>query len=247
MLLKDKVAIITGAGNQQSIGFAVARLYASQGARVALIDLDESIVRSSAEAIGESAIGIAADVRSVEACVLAVKKVCTLWGKPHILVNNAGVVQARKTKDISSQDYDLVLDVNLRGTLQMSQAVIPVFLAGSSIICIASVSGQRGAGLMGGPHYAASKGGVLALMKSMARELGPDGIRVNAVNPGVILTSMTIDAYDDAAKSQVTSTIPLGRFGMPKDVAGACLFLGSDFSSYMTGASLDVNGGMHMY
>lgn len=247
MLLKDKVALITGAGNQQGIGFAVARLFASQGARVALVDLEESVVCSAAAALGDAAIGIAADVRSAEACATAVEQVCARWGGLHILLNNAGVVQTRRTLEISRQDYDFVLDVNLRGTLQISQAAIPVLRSGSSIICIASISGQRGAGLMGGPHYAASKGAVLALMKSMARELGPAGIRVNAVNPGVISTSMNADAYDDAAKKQVTAGIPLGRFGKPADVAGACLFLGSDLSGYITGASLDVNGGMHIY
>lgn len=247
MLLKDKVAIITGAGNQQGIGFAVAQLFISQGARVALLDLDESMVCSAAATLGDSAIGIAADVRSAEACAKAVEQVCTRWGGLHILLNCAGVVQTRRTLEISNQDYDFVMDVNLRGTLQMSQAAIPVLESGSSIICIASVSGQRGAGLMGGPHYAASKGAVLALMKSMARELGHAGIRVNAVNPGVISTSMNVNAYDDASKKQITAGIPLGRFGDPADVAGACLFLGSDLSAYITGASLDVNGGMHIH
>ena len=247
MLLKDKVALITGAGDQRGIGFAVARLYASHGARVALVGLDESAARSAAAALGDMAIGIAADVRDAETCASAVEQVCTRWGGLHILLNNAGVVQTRRTSEISREDYDFVLDANLRGTLQMSQAAIPVLRSGSSIICIASVSGQRGAGLMGGPHYAASKGAVLALMKSMARELGPAGIRVNAVNPGVISTSMNAGAFDEVAKNQITGTIPLGRFGKPEDVAGACLFLGSDLSSYMTGASLDVNGGMHIY
>lgn len=247
MLLRDKVALITGAGNQQGIGFAVARLFVSQGARVAILDLEESMVCTAAEALGDSAIGIAADVRSAKDCATAVEQVCTRWGGLNILLNCAGVVQTRRTLEISKEDYDFVLDVNLRGTLQMSQAAIPVMQSGSSIICIASVSGQRGAGLMGGPHYAASKGAVLALMKSMARELGHAGIRVNAINPGVISTSMNANAYDDAAKKQITAGIPLGRFGDPTDVAGACLFLGSDLSAYMTGTSLDVNGGMHIY
>ena len=100
---------------------------------------------------------------------------------------------------------------------------------------------------MGGPHYAASKGAVLALMKSMARELGPAGIRVNAVNPGVISTSMNATAFDEETTNRITGSIPLGRFGQPDDVAGACLYLASDLSGYVTGASLDVNGGMHIY
>jgi NAD(P)-dependent dehydrogenase (short-subunit alcohol dehydrogenase family) len=140
-----------------------------------------------------------------------------------------------------------MMGVNVRGTLHMSQAVIPQMTAGDSIICIASVSGQRGAGLMGGPHYAASKGAVLALMKSMARELGPTGIRVNAVNPGVISTAMNANAFDEATRTSITNAIPMRRFGKPADVAGACLFLSSDLSSYMTGGCIDINGGMHIF
>ncbi|MGO4395504.1 SDR family NAD(P)-dependent oxidoreductase [Variovorax sp. M-6] len=247
MLLKDRVALITGAGNPQGIGFAVARMYASQGARVALVDLDQAAVSAAAAALGDLAVGIAADVRSPEACALAVHQVCTRWGGLDVLLNSAGVVQSRRTLEITGEDYDFVLDVNLRGTLQMSQAAIPVLRPRASIICIASISGQRGAGLMGGPHYAASKGAVLALMKSMARELGPAGIRVNAVNPGVISTSMNATAFDEEMTNRITGSIPLGRFGQPDDVAGACLYLASDLSSYVTGASLDVNGGMHIY
>lgn len=247
LLLQDKVALITGAGNPQGIGFAVARMYASHGAKVALLDLDQAAVDAAAATLGDAAIGIAADVRSPEACAAAVQQVRTRWGGLHVLLNCAGVVQSRRTVQITREDYDFVLDVNLRGTLQMSQAAIAVLQPGSSIICIASISGQRGAGFVGGPHYAASKGAVLALMKSMARELGPTGVRVNAVNPGVISTAMNADAFDAQATQRIVDSIPLARFGQPDDVAGACLFLASDLSGYMTGTALDVNGGMHIH
>ena len=247
LLLQDKVALITGAGNPQGIGFAVARMYASHGAKVALIDLDQAAVDAAAATLGDAAIGIAADVRSPEACAAAVQQVRARWGGLHVLLNCAGVVQSRRTVQITREDYDFVLDVNLRGTLQMSQAAIPVLQPGSAIICIASISGQRGAGFVGGPHYAASKGAVLALMKSMARELGPAGVRVNAVNPGVISTAMNADAFDEQATQRIVGSIPLARFGQPDDVAGACLFLASDLSGYMTGTARDVNGGMHIY
>lgn len=247
MLLNDKIALVTGAGSPQGIGFAVARMYASQGAKVALVDLDQAAVDAAAATLGDAAIGIAADVRSPEACAAAVAQVQARWGGLHVLLNCAGVVQSRRTTEITREDYDFVLDVNLRGTLQMSQAVIAVLQPGSSIICMASIAGQRGAGLVGGPHYAASKGAVLALMKSMARELGPVGIRVNAVNPGVISTAMNATAFDEATTQRIMGSIPLARFGQPDDVAGACLFLASDLSGYITGAALDVNGGMHIY
>lgn len=246
-LVKNKVAIVTGAGNQESIGFAVANLLVEHGACVALVDINESGVKNSASAIGPKAIALVADVRNMRSCQHIVHQVSEKWGGVNILVNGAGVVQSRKLLEITDEDYDFVMDVNTRGTLHMSQAVIPCMKSGDSIICIASVSGQRGAGLMGGPHYACSKGAVLALMKSMAREYGQSGIRINAVNPGVIMTRMNAQAYDESAKRALVEAIPLGRLGRPSDVAGACLYLGSDLSSYVTGACLDINGGMHIY
>jgi NAD(P)-dependent dehydrogenase (short-subunit alcohol dehydrogenase family) len=131
----------------------------------------------------------------------------------------------------------------------MSQAVVPAMVeaGGGSIVCIASVAAQRGGGLMGGPHYAASKGGVLGLVKAMARELGPRGIRVNAVNPGVIMTGMNRGAFSAEQQQTMLANIPLGRFGSPADVAGACLFLASSLSGYLTGSETDVNGGMHIH
>ncbi len=222
MLLPDKIAVVTGAGSRQGIGFAAARLFAKQGARVALVDTDANALAAAAADLGEAALPIVADVRFEAECKSALAQVKARWGGVDILVNNAGVIQARRTLAISREDYDFVMDVNLRGVLQMSQQALAVMSAGSSIVCMASIAAQRGGGLMGGPHYAASKGGVLALVKSMAREFGPAGIRVNAVNPGVIRTGMTAGAYDGEVREKVISTIPLGRFGEPDDVASAC-------------------------
>ncbi len=244
MLLKNKVAIITGAGNKQGIGFAAAQLFIAHGARVALIDIDETAVAAAADLLGEDAIGIGVDVRSAEACTKAVQLVQARWGGVHVLLNNAGVLGAQRITQITREDYDAVLDVNLRGTLHMSQACIPFLRREGAIVCIASIAAQRGGGLLGGAHYAASKGGILGLMRAMARELGPAGIRVNAINPGVISTSMNINVFDDATRDQLTAQVPLGRLGEPQDIAGACLFLASPLSSYITGASLDVNGGL---
>jgi len=247
MLLKNKVAIITGAGNTQGIGFAAAKLFVAHGARVALLDLDETATAAAAKLLGENAIGISVDVRSAEACVQAVKDVQAHWGEIHILLNNAGVLGAQRIMQITRENYDAVLEVNLRGTLHMSQACIPILRPDAAIICIASIAAQRGGGLLGGAHYAASKGGILGLMRAMARELGPAGIRVNAVNPGVILTPINKDVFDDAIRDQLTGQVPLGRLGQPEDVAGSCLFLASPLSSYITGASIDVNGGIHIH
>lgn len=246
MLLADKVAIVTGAASLQGIGHAAARLFARHGAQVAIVDRNTEAAATAAAAIGAEVLPVVADVSDGKACAAAVAVVRERWGRVDVLLNNAGVVQTRRTLEISRADYDYVLDVNLRGTLQMSQQVLPLMGRGSAIVCIASIAAQRGGGLTGGPHYAASKGAVLALVKSMAREFGPAGIRVNAVNPGVIQTPMTAP-HVEVLREKVMDSIPLGRFGTVEDVASACLFLASDLSAYVTGSTVDVNGGLHIH
>ena len=181
-----------------------------------------------------------------EACVAAVGRVVAEFGRVDVLVNNAGITQPLKFMDIAPENYDAVLDVSLRGTLYMSQAAIPQMREqrSGSIICMSSVSAQRGGGIFGGPHYSAAKAGVLGLGKAMARELGPDGIRVNSVTPGLIQTDITGGKLTDDLKVEILKGIPLNRLGEADDVARACLFLASDLSSYITGATIDVNGGM---
>ncbi len=163
-----------------------------------------------------------------------------------ILINNAGITQPVKTLDIQRNDYDRILDVSLRGTLIMSQAVIPSMKAngGGSIVCLSSVSAQRGGGIFGGPHYSAAKAGVLGLAKAMAREFGGDQIRVNSLTPGLIQTDITGGLMNDDRRHDILAGIPLGRLGKAQDVANAALFLASDLSAYLTGVTLDVNGGM---
>lgn len=246
MLLQDRTAIVTGAGNMDGIGFAVARRLIAEGARVVLADRDAKGVENAAEALGDNAIAHPADVTVAKDCASLGELARERMGGLHILVNSAGITQPRRTRDITPADYDAVMDVNLRGTLMMCQTALGIMQPGASIICIASIAAQRGGGLMGGPHYAASKAGVLGLVRAMARDVSPQGIRVNAINPGVIMSSMTRDFYDDELTARVMPQILLGRFGESDDVANAALFLASDLSSYITGSSIDVNGGMHM-
>ena len=246
MLLADRVALITGGAGLNGLGFATARLLASHGARVVITDLEASKPAEAAAQLGPQHLGLVANVTSKPEIEAAVARVLEQFGHIDILVNNAGITQPRKTVDITGADYDAVLDVSLRGTLLCSQAVIPAMQRqrSGSIVCISSVSAQRGGGILGGPHYSAAKAGVLGLARAMARELGPDGIRVNCITPGLISTDINKDKLSPQRKAEIAESIPLARLGVPDDVAGACLFLASDLSGYCTGITLDVNGGM---
>ena len=246
MLLKDKVAVITGGAGMNGLGFATARQMAAQGARVAILDLERARPAAAAATLGPGHLGVVADVTDKAACDAAMAQVLQAFGQVDVLLNNAGITQPVKTLEITGADYDRILDVSLRGTLYMSQAVLPAMRERrqGSIICVSSVSAQRGGGIFGGPHYSAAKAGVLGLARAMAREFGADGVRVNCITPGLIETDITEGKLTDAKKAEIAGTIPLARLGRPADVAGACVFLASDLSGYCTGITLDVNGGM---
>ncbi|MEH9176852.1 SDR family oxidoreductase [Klebsiella pneumoniae] len=183
---------------------------------------------------------------AIPGIVAAIEQILAKYGRVDVLVNNAGITQPLKLMDIKRANYDAVLDVSLRGTLLMSQAVIPTMRAqkSGSIVCISSVSAQRGGGIFGGPHYSAAKAGVLGLARAMARELGPDNVRVNCITPGLIQTDITAGKLTDDMTANILAGIPMNRLGDAIDIARAALFLGSDLSSYSTGITLDVNGGM---
>lgn len=245
-LLSGKTAIITGAASPRGLGKATAKLFAEHGARVAILDLDvEQASAAAADLLGTGHVGLACDVTDKSACEAAARQVLDLFGGVDILVNNAGITQPVKLLDIAPENYDAVLDVNLRGTLYMSQALIPQMQARKtgSIVNISSVSAQRGGGIFGGPHYSAAKAGILGLTKAMARELAPDGIRSNAICPGLIATDITGGMLTEDMKKELLAAIPMGRMGQASDVAGCALFLASDLSAYVTGSEVDVNGG----
>ena len=246
MLLKDKVAVITGGAGPNGLGFATARLMAEQGAKVAILDLARAEPDAAAARLGAGHVGVVADVTDKASCDAAIAAVLKAFGRIDVLVNNAGITQPVKTLDITGADYDRILDVSLRGTLYMSQAVLPAMRAAKagSIVCISSVSAQRGGGIFGGPHYSAAKAGVLGLARAMAREFGIDGIRVNCITPGLIETDITQGKLSETKRAEIAESIPLARLGRATDVAGACVFLACDLSAYCTGITLDVNGGM---
>ncbi|MEX3760576.1 SDR family NAD(P)-dependent oxidoreductase [Paraburkholderia phenoliruptrix] len=246
MLLENQVVIITGAASARGIGKATAKVLAAQGARIAILDLNQSDAESAALDLGEGHLGLACDVTDKAACVAATDAVAAKYGRIDALVNNAGITQPIKTLEISKNNFDAVIGVSLLGTLYMSQAVIPLMKQQQrgSIVCMSSVSAQRGGGIFGGPHYSAAKAGVLGLAKAMAREFGGDHIRVNSITPGLIQTDITGDKLTPEMRADIIKGIPLGRLGEANDIANACLFLASDLSAYLTGITLDVNGGM---
>ncbi|WP_237480611.1 SDR family NAD(P)-dependent oxidoreductase [Lichenibacterium dinghuense] len=247
MLLSDKTAVISGAASARGIGRCTARLFAEHGARVAILDLDQGASREAAASLpGSGHVGLRCDVTDRGACLAAAEAAAEALGAIDVLVNNAGITQPIRFLDITPENYEAVTDVSLRGTLYLSQAVIPFMRErhSGSIICMSSVSAQRGGGIFGGPHYSAAKAGVLGLAKAMAREFGPDNIRVNSITPGLIQTDITAGKLTDAMRTEILKGIPLNRLGDAADVAGACLFLASDLSSYLTGTAIDVNGGM---
>jgi NAD(P)-dependent dehydrogenase (short-subunit alcohol dehydrogenase family) len=246
MLLAGKTAVISGAASPRGIGLATARLFAEHGACVAILDLDEEAARAAAEALGGEHRGFACNVTDRASCQEAADRAIEAFGHVDALINNAGITQPLKLMEISAKDWDPVLDVNLRGVLNLSQALVPHMRERKrgSIACMSSVSAQRGGGIFGGPHYSAAKAGVLGLAKAMARELGPDGIRVNCVTPGLIQTDITGGKLTDEMRREILKGIPLNRLGSADDVAGVYLFLASHLSAYVTGAVIDVNGGM---
>jgi len=245
-LLENKTAIITGAASQGGIGRATARLFAVQGARCALLDLAEADPENAATELGPEHRGYVCDVTDNASCRGVVDQVASDFGGIDILIGNAGVVYGTRILDIAQAEYDQVLDVNLRGNFQMAQAAIPHMRAGGggAIVLISSIAGQVGGGLFGSSHYASAKSGLFGLAKALGRELAADGIRANAIAPGVIDNDFTKGRMTREIKDEIATKIPLGRLGTSEDIAKSCLYLASDLSSYVTGTVLSVNGGL---
>lgn len=249
MQLKDQVAIVTGGASLRGIGWATAKRFADEGATVVILDLNADAAAQAAQAIGAGHLGLACDVRNESICRATVERVIKQFGHVDILVNNAGVSQSQRLLDSTQSDYDLVMDVSVRGSFNMSRAVVPHMRnrRAGSIVCMGSVAAQRGGGILGGPHYSAAKGALQALAKAMARELAPDGIRANAVAPGMVDTELLVGKIDEHGKRRVAEGVPLGRLASAQDIANACLFLASSQSAYITGVVLDVSGGLHIH
>jgi 3-oxoacyl-[acyl-carrier protein] reductase len=244
MRLKDKVAIITGAG--QGIGRATALAFAREGAIVAVADLNMAAATAVAAEITHAdgqAKPIFLDVRRAEAVELAVSTVVQSFGRLDVLVNNAGITRDARMQKMSEEQFDAVIGVNLKGVWLCAKAVTPHMIAGGggSIINAASVVGLHGN--FGQTNYVAAKAGVIGMTKTWARELGPNNIRVNAVAPGFTATEMLATVPEKVLDSMKERT-PLRRLGRPEDIANAYLFLASDEAAFITGVTLSVDGGL---
>lgn len=247
MRLKEKTAIVTGAG--AGLGRCMATELAREGAHVAVWDVNREPAEGTARAVRDlerRALVLTADVADGDAVAEAVDRVLKEWGRIDILINNAGICMAAPIEAISEEDWDRVLNVNLKGTFLCSRAVMPVMKrqGAGKIINMGSISGKVG-GIAAGAHYSASKAGVICFTKSLARELAPFGVNVNGIAPGVIETDMT-RGLSGGDWEQYLSGIPLGRIGRTEDVARTAVFLASDDAGYLTGEIIDVNGGQFM-
>lgn len=246
MDLKGKVAIVTGGA--QGIGKSIATQLAQAGANIVIADVVEEVAKSTAQEIsqkGNEAISIKVDVSSLSSVEEMVKKTLDKFGRIDILINNAGITRDALVMRMKEEDWDLVLDINLKGAFNCIKTVSPIMMKQKSgkIVNIASIVGIIGN--IGQANYSASKAGLIALTKTCAKELASRRINVNAVAPGFIQTSMT-ERLPAQVKEKLSSQIPFGEIGKPEDVASAVLFLVSEKASYITGEVIRVDGGMAM-
>lgn len=245
-LLNGKVALVTGAA--RGIGKAIALKFASEGANIAFTDLvineaaEETV--KELEAFGVKVKAYASNAADFEATQDVVSEIEKEFGRVDILVNNAGITKDGLVMRMSEAQWDAVIDVNMKSAFNFLHAVVPIMARqkGGSIINMASIAGQTGN--PGQVNYSASKAGLIAMAKSVAKEMGPRGVRANAIAPGYVITEMT-EVLPQAVKDEFIKLIPLKRGATVEEIANTALYLASDLSSYVTGQVIAVNGGMY--
>ena len=247
MKLKDRVAMVTGAG--RGIGRAISLTFSREGAKVALVDVDKRVLEAAKNEIEKKrgeVIAIPCDITKSAEVKAAVNQVQKTFGRVDILVNNAGIIRRGTIETVTEEDWDRVIEVNLKGTFNCCKAVVEFMKQQGygKIVNVSSIAGKMG-DITSAPGYGSSKAGMDALTKTLARQLASYGINVNAVSPHAIETEMSAQ-WSEERRKEIIASIPLGRLGKPEDVAEAVLFLASDDASFITGEILDVNGGVLM-
>ena len=240
-LLIEKTAIVTGAG--RGIGKATAAQFVREGATVVIAEFDDTTGRNCADELGENAIFHKTDVSGEKSVTALFDYVMSEFGKLDILVNNAGILADSTLKKLDSDQFDAVINVNLRGTYLCGKAAADIMMEQGNGVILNAASVVAHHGNFGQTNYVASKAGVIGMTKVWARELGKEGIRVNAIAPGFIKTGMTAGMPENIIQ-MMEGKVPLKRWGEPEDVANAYTFLASDEASYITGTVLNVDGGV---
>ena len=244
---KERVAIITGGA--RGIGKAIALAFVREGARIAIVDVEREraeTLKNEIGGIGGKAISISCDISKSSEVKAMVSQVQNTFGRVDILVNNAGIIRRGTIETVTEEDWDRVIEVNLKGTFNCCKAVVEIMKQQSygKIVNVSSIAGKMG-DITSAPGYGSSKAAIDALTKTLAMQLARYGINVNAVSPHAIETEMSAQ-WSEERRREIIASIPLGRLGKPEDVAEAVVFLASDRASFITGEILDVNGGALM-
>ena len=253
MPVSDKTAIITGAGSKRGIGRATAHAMAASGWNIAILDLDEASAKDAANEVAErngvQAVGIACDVTDEASLERALAALDGSVPPVGALVNNAGITSPTRFLEVTGEEWDRIFAVNVRGAYNITRRVAPGMAERGfgRIVFLSSVSAERGGGVFGGVAYSAAKAAQLGFARALARELGPNGVTVNSVAPGLIDTDITGGALEGERKAQLVAGIPVGRNGNVNDVADLITYLSREESGYITGATYDVNGGAHIH
>ncbi|MGQ9614532.1 SDR family NAD(P)-dependent oxidoreductase [Chloroflexus sp.] len=242
--LRGRTAVVTGAG--RGIGYAIATAFVEHGAQVALLDRDPAVVLA-AERLGDQAQGVVANVAIAAEINTAINHVLHQWGRIDILVNNAAVLSSAPFLELTPAEWERTLAVNLTAIYHTCRVVVPAMMATGygRLITIASVAGKRGGGILGNAAYSAAKAGAIGLTKALARELAPHGITANTICPGPVETPL-LSVMTPELRERAQRLIPLGRFALPAEVAAAAVFLASAEASFITGETIDVDGGLTM-
>jgi NAD(P)-dependent dehydrogenase (short-subunit alcohol dehydrogenase family) len=253
MTVSETTAVVTGAGSRRGIGRATAHALAAAGWNIAVLDLDEASAKDAAHEVAErhgvQAVGIGCDITDEASVENALGVLDGALPPVGALVNNAGITSPIPFLEVTGEEWDRVFAVNVRGAFNVTRRLAPGMAERGfgRIVFLSSVSAERGGGVFGGVAYSAAKAAELGFTRALARELGPRGVTVNAVAPGLIDTDITGGALEGERKEQLIAGIPVGRNGRVADVADLITYLCREETGYVTGATYDVNGGAHIH